>query len=304
MKLKLIAIAALLFMILSPKALAEGGPAVSAQVDGKVEQGEDIQILINISNIPSFYAGQADLLYDKQVLKIKSVEAGSLISDKSINKFEALKRIDEEKGIVSYAFSCLGKINGFSGSGTFIKITAQVLKKQDFHIKSKPLMKQPDADFNLKLILCDSNVKELQYTFTPYEFKTAVPPEQGATPTPDQGNEGGTDNSGSNGDSGQVITVTPSQGGTVTPAPGDKDSGGDAGNANTGGDNGQQPNAEKPAGTNNDSELNQNKNPQNSGDEKTNIIPYLVVFLVIAGSGAAYLVYRKRKGNTDRTSNM
>jgi hypothetical protein len=292
MKLKLIAIAALLFMILSPKALAEGGPAVSAQVDGKVEQGEDIHILINISNIPSFFAGQADFLYDKQVLKIKSIETGNLISDKSINKFEALNRIDEEKGAASYAFSCLGKINGFSGSGTFIRITAQVLKKQDFHIKSKPLMKEPDGDFNLKLILCDSNVKELQYTFTPYEFKTAAPPDQGGTTPPDQSNTGSTDNSGS---SGQNITGSPSQNGTDTPVQGDKVPGGDAGNANTSGDNGKQVNAEKPSGTNNDSGPNQNKNL---------IIPYLIVFLVIAGSGAGYFIYRKRKGSIDRTSNM
>lgn len=165
-------IAALLFLFIiffSTKTLAIEIPGVQATVNGKVEKGSNIQIIINVSDVKSFYAGAFEFKYDNSILKIKSIEPGDLISNKDIEKFEAIKKIDEQNGIASYGFTCLGKINGYSGAGKFAIIDAEVLKAEDFYINSKPFLNKPDKEYNLKLQLCDSNIKELNYKYTPYD---------------------------------------------------------------------------------------------------------------------------------------
>lgn len=165
------AILVLCFMFFSNlKVYAVSGPEIEAVVNGTIDKGQTIQILINIKDIQSFFAGAIKFKYDKNVLKIKSIEGGNLISKAGINKFEAINKIDEQNGIAAYGFSCTGKINGYSGTGTFIRINAEVLKKDSFHIKSKPLLDEPNDDFNLKLQICDSNIKEVEYNFKSYEF--------------------------------------------------------------------------------------------------------------------------------------
>lgn len=145
---------------------------IQAIVNGKVDKGENIEILININQIPSLYCGAIEFKYDPSMLKVKSIEPGDLITNMpGIGKFEAVKNVEEQKGIAKYEFSCLGKIDGYSGSGAVVKITAEVLKKADFQINSKPFLTQTDIVNNLKLTLYDTNVKAaMGYTFKPYKY--------------------------------------------------------------------------------------------------------------------------------------
>ncbi|GLC29701.1 cohesin domain-containing protein [Clostridium omnivorum] len=170
MKRKISILVLCFILLFSPKAFAATGPEVEATVTGNIENGQTIQILINIKDIKSFFAGAMEFKYDKNVLKVKSIELGDLISKADINKFDAMNKIDDKNGIAAYGFSCLGKVNGFSGTGTFVKINAEVLKKDSFHVRSKAFLASPNDDFNLKLQICDSNIKELEYSFKPYEF--------------------------------------------------------------------------------------------------------------------------------------
>ncbi|MDP4146367.1 MAG: cohesin domain-containing protein [Bacillota bacterium] len=158
-------------LLFSSTVFAEEVASVDVKVNGKIEQGQNIQILINVNNISSFFAGAVKLKYNNQIIKVNSIEKGDLISQSGINSFEALNKIDENNGTVEYGFSCLGKINGFSGSGNFLKINAQVLKKDSFHIKSIPFIKEPDDDNNLKIQLVNKDIQEQSYTFTGYDFK-------------------------------------------------------------------------------------------------------------------------------------
>ena len=51
-------------------AKASGSTAITVDVKGEIETGQAIQILINLDNINSFYAGAASLKYDPKVLKV------------------------------------------------------------------------------------------------------------------------------------------------------------------------------------------------------------------------------------------
>jgi len=151
---------------------ASASPALTVDVKGTMEAGQTIQILINVNNIDSFYAGAASLKYDPKIMKIISFEKGDLITKKGTNTFDAGNKIDNEKGLASFGgFSCLGQVNGFSGSGVFLKINAQLLKKDSFYIKSIPFLASPNDTDNLKIQLCDKNIKVVSYAFKGYEFK-------------------------------------------------------------------------------------------------------------------------------------
>ena len=149
-------------------------PSLSVDVKGNIETGQAIQIIINIDNIDSLYAGAASLKYDPKVLKIISFEKGALINNKGTNTFDVGNKIDNTSGIASFGgFSCVGQTNGFSGSGTFLKINAEILKKDSFHLKSQQFLASPNDTYNLKIQLCDKNIKEVAYEFKGYEFKVS-----------------------------------------------------------------------------------------------------------------------------------
>ena len=168
MKNKILLFTFIFTLLFTISAFAEEQPTVEVKVDGKIETGEKIKVLINISDIKSFYAGAIDLKYNSEVLKVVSLEQGDLIKQKGIDKFEAVNKIDEQNGRVSYGFSCLKKINGFSGNGTFLIINAEVVKKADIYFNSKPFLKQFNNEMNIKMQLCNSDIKELEYRFIPY----------------------------------------------------------------------------------------------------------------------------------------
>ena len=178
-------------MLTGTKAAAASAADIEAMISGKVEKGENIQIVINIKDIKSLYAGDIEFKYDPSVLKLKGLELGDLITKPGIGKFDAINKVDGENGTARYAFSCFGQVNGFLGTGTLIKINAEVLKKETISINSKPFLKAPEGAYNLKLQLCDSDVKELEYTFKPLN-----PAALESKPVDNQGSTGSSTNTG------------------------------------------------------------------------------------------------------------
>ena len=141
-------------------------------IKGGIEAGQAIQILINVDSIESLYSGSATLKYDPKILKIIGFEKGDLIKKAGVNTFDVGNKIDNAKGIAVFGgFTCVGQTNGFSGSGTFLKINAKVLKKDSFHMKSLPFLASPNEINNLKIQLCNKNIKEITYKFKGYDFK-------------------------------------------------------------------------------------------------------------------------------------
>jgi hypothetical protein len=183
----------MLFLIMLTRTMVAAASAVDieAVISGKVEKGENIQIVINIKDIKSLYAGDIEFEYDPSVLKLKGIEIGDLISKPGLGKFDAINKVDGENGTARYAFSCLGQGNGFSGTGILIKINAEVLKKETISINSKPFLKAADSTYNLKLQLCDSGVKELEYT-----FKALNSDAEGNKPSDNQGSIDNSDTTG------------------------------------------------------------------------------------------------------------
>ncbi|MGH4050595.1 MAG: cohesin domain-containing protein [Clostridium sp.] len=150
-------------------------PSLSVDVKGNIEIGQTIKILINVDNIDTLYAGAATIKYNPKVLKIISFEKGDLIAKSGTSIFDVENKIDNTNGIASFGgFTCLGQVDGFSGTGTFLKINAEILKKDNFNINSQPFLSSPNDNYNLKIQLCDKNIEEVSYQFKAYEFKATI----------------------------------------------------------------------------------------------------------------------------------
>lgn len=144
--------------------------SADAKVDGEVKKGQNIKITFDIYNIKSLYAADIIFKYDNKVLKIDKFELGDLISDKSISTFVVpnIKNIDNDNGVFHYEFSCLGKMNGYSGSGKIVILDAEVLQDKSFFINSKAGISYPDNKYNLKLELLNRNITSQNFDFSPY----------------------------------------------------------------------------------------------------------------------------------------
>ena len=320
------AIIVFFLLMVNTVVFADNNPSVSISIKGNIEAGQSIQILINVSDVKNLYAGAAKFKYDKNILKVTSFEKGDLISKSGVNVFDVGNKIDNDNGIAEFGgFSCLGKVPGFSGSGTFLIIDAQVLKKDNFHVKSVPLLSDPNDDTNLKIQLVDDNAKDMNYNFTGYDFKinsdgtaivsqpksesgniTLVNPADSVSSGTKNNSESisGTIQNNAQGKSGNSGSNT---GGNNAPSSnensnkaGDKQSNNDLNNSTANGNNSQNTSSKTESGTNssgksqassstNNSKTNDSKNVSSA---KKNNIYIIVGICILAVLGIGFAVFK------------
>lgn len=157
----------LFVLLIGGKISAASNPEIQAFINGKLVKGEKIEIIINIKDLKSLYAGDIQLKYDTSFLNIKSLTKGDLLNKAGVQMTSLTNNINAQKGIVRYNFTCLGDTIGYSGTGTFIIITAEVLRDGELNINSKPFTKASDNQYNLWMQLVDSDIKEIDYKFIP-----------------------------------------------------------------------------------------------------------------------------------------
>lgn len=143
------------------------------EITGDIKKGSKIKITISLNKIESLYAADIWLKYDKSLIKVTNMEKGTIISDSSVQTFQVVNKFDNNTGSARLEFSCLGKINGFSGQGSLLILDAEVLKDGSLNINSKPFVKEPDNNYNLKLQLVNKDVKELNFEYINSGQKTA-----------------------------------------------------------------------------------------------------------------------------------
>jgi hypothetical protein len=286
MKKVIVAIFTIFIIAMGSKVYAAEGLEVQAVVNGKFEKGKSIEILINIKDIKSFYAGDIEYKYDPSVLKVKSIEPGDLISKSGISKFDAINKVDEQKGTVRYAFSCLGQIDGFSGTGAFVKINAEVLKDEDkFFINSKSFLKNFENNYNLKLQICDKDIKELDYKFTEYKIEK-ITDETKVTANPPAAD-----------DKSNTAEVKPSTSGSTGS---EKTETSDSENKNVTSNDVSSTNGDTGTNTSNVTTNNSSENtsqPVNTKDRSSNklVIVILIGLVTAAGIGVYFFITRKVK---------
>lgn len=148
----------LVFLILGVSLKANAAETtINVEAPKDIKKGDNISISINLKDVKRFYAGSIEFTYDKALIKVNSLKAGDLISDPKVDKLEFGGEVDKEPGRVSYKYTCIGKSDGFSGSGAFALISGEALKDGTLTINKN----------NLRIQLCErtenNEIKDINY---------------------------------------------------------------------------------------------------------------------------------------------
>ncbi|MDT8716133.1 hypothetical protein IAI10_05655 [Clostridium sp. 19966] len=185
MKLRITVLALILLMIFGISASADEQTKLQVKVIGKVEQGQDIQISIYANNIKNLFAEDIKFQFDPSFLKITSVEKGDLIDNSKLSIYEK-KSYPGDGGngadnLARYIFTCLGKVDGFSGNGNIVIIKANVLKAGNLKVCFNSGKNTTD-DKNLSVGIYDKDVKDIQYVSEDYGTDQSNDTKQGSSP--------------------------------------------------------------------------------------------------------------------------
>ena len=139
--------------------------SVEIKVNGKIEKGSNIEILVNVKNVEKLYAASVDFTYDTNLLSIESINGSELITKNIDNIMELGGETNKNGNTASYSFTFLGENEGIKGSGTLISINAKVLNDINISIGQDAM--------KVKLVQRIGNdVENYKFNFIGCEIKT------------------------------------------------------------------------------------------------------------------------------------
>ncbi|MBK1813874.1 hypothetical protein JHL18_25030 [Clostridium sp. YIM B02505] len=196
MKTKVVLLAVILMMMLKTTVYA-ATTQVDVKINGKVNNGGSVDIIFNVKDVSKLYAGSLEFTYDPSVMKVESINGGELIKTNNPKIMEFGGDTAKNGNIADYYFTCVGKVDGFTGSGNFVVIKASVLNQDKFNIYKK----------SLKIQLVERNVnnemKDINFTIsgdikdeTPPNNSGSTEPSNSSGKDPNNGSGTGTDKSG------------------------------------------------------------------------------------------------------------
>lgn len=120
----------------SDRAFAASTPNISYSVDrSNIKTEEQFKIFVKVDNISNLYGAQIDYAYDSTMLKIVSVEEGSVFKNSGKLYSVTNNSFDNSSGKGRFVSLLLGDQPGLSTSGEIIVITAKAYRQGDIDLK-------------------------------------------------------------------------------------------------------------------------------------------------------------------------
>lgn len=167
--------------------------SVEIKVNGKIEKGSNIEILVNVKNVEKLYAASVDFTYDTNLLSIESINGSELITKNIDNIMEVGGETNKNGNTASYSFTFLGENEGIKGSGDLVSINAKVLNDMNIFIGEDAM--------KVKLVQrIGDDVENYKFNFIGCEIKTnSSNNNTGNNESNNNTNNEGTNNVGNNG---------------------------------------------------------------------------------------------------------
>ena len=120
----------------SDRAFAASTPNISYSVDrSNIKTEGQFKIFVKVDSISNLYGAQVDYAYDSTMLKIVSVEEGSLFKNSGKLYSVTNNSFDNSSGKGRFVSLLLGNQPGLSTGGEIIVITAKAYKQGDIDLK-------------------------------------------------------------------------------------------------------------------------------------------------------------------------
>lgn len=133
MKRFIMTIVLLLTLIFPLKAYAST-TTVEIGINGKIENGQEVSIVVDMKGLEGLYAASLDFEYDKNTLKILSITPGDSIKKYEDEIMEIGGEVDEDNNKTSYSFTFLGDKKGIYGDATLAVIKVKILNDEKLEI--------------------------------------------------------------------------------------------------------------------------------------------------------------------------
>lgn len=170
-----VALLAVILMIMLKTTVYAASSQVDVKISGNVKNGSSVDIIFNVKDVSRLYAGSVEFTYDPSVMKVESISGGEFIKTNNPKIMEFGGDTAKNGNIADYYFTCVGKVDGFTGSGSFVVVKANVLNQDKFNIYKK----------NLKIQLVERNtnneMKDITYTIGGDVKDEASPSNSGST---------------------------------------------------------------------------------------------------------------------------
>jgi hypothetical protein len=159
---KILVILLAVFIVIAPvTAFAASDASVEVKVSGDVKKGSNIEILVDVKSVDNLYAASIDFTYNTNQLEVESIKPTEYITKNIDNIMELGGEVDKNGDTASYSFTFLGDVDGLMGSGTLVKINANVLNNDKVSITKE--------NMKIKLVQkADGTVKNYDYNFIGY----------------------------------------------------------------------------------------------------------------------------------------
>ena len=122
------------FLFALPIKAYASSTTVEVKVEGEVKKDKNINIILNVKDVESFYAGSVDFIYDTEQLKVNSVNSSDFITGTDDEIMEIGGETAKNGNTANYGFTFIGDKQGISGSGTLVTINATVLSDKELSI--------------------------------------------------------------------------------------------------------------------------------------------------------------------------
>jgi hypothetical protein len=132
-----------------------------------ITKGEKIEYTIYIKDVSRLYAGSIDIKFNNDDISFKQITAGSFINKDGINKMEFGGKPNEDNNKISYQFTCVGKVDGFTGEGILATVTAEGNRDCEINLND-----------SLKIQICErtesNDIVDIKYTYEKTDIMSNV----------------------------------------------------------------------------------------------------------------------------------
>lgn len=139
------------------------------KVEGKttITKGEIIEYTIYIKDVSRLYAGSIDIKFNNDDISFKQITAGSFINKDEINKMEFGGKPNADYNKISYQFTCVGEVDGFSGEGILATVTAEGNRDCEINLND-----------SLKIQICErtesNDILDIKYSYEKTDIMSNV----------------------------------------------------------------------------------------------------------------------------------
>lgn len=100
------------------------------RVDGPrtIKKGDKIEYKISVKDVNRLYAGSIDIKFNNENIIFKEIKASDFINKEGVDKIEFGGEPNTDNNKISYQFTCVGQVDGFSGEGVIATVIAEGIK--------------------------------------------------------------------------------------------------------------------------------------------------------------------------------